>query len=162
VWTAWHGGVTVGVLVWRAARVGGAGVHRVPRLVQRNLYHSSGEAVKKSAPMGKKSGPSPGWPEWSTRLWPRSRRFSYQLSCDVLQICLFVKQQCTNLASLGVSHKPLVQLESQECKVHLNIEIKLCQYRQSHTDPFCTLYLCCCWLQVCHTSHTQTGQLLLH
>jgi hypothetical protein len=79
VWTARHGGVAVGVLGRRAARAeGGACVHCVPGLVRRNLYHSYGEVVKKSAPTGKKSGPSPGWPERSMRPWPmRSRRFSY-------------------------------------------------------------------------------------
>jgi hypothetical protein len=39
----WHGGVTVGVPVRRAARAeGGAGMRRVPGLVRWNRYHSSG------------------------------------------------------------------------------------------------------------------------
>jgi hypothetical protein len=89
-----RGGVGTGVPVWCAAwEGGGAGVHHVPGLVRRNQNHSSGEVVKKSAPTGKKSAPSPGWPERSTLPRPmRSQRFSYQLSDDGFQICLFVKQ----------------------------------------------------------------------
>jgi hypothetical protein len=62
-------------------------------LVRWNQYNCSGEVVTKSAPTGKKLAPSPGWPERSMMPWPmRSQHFSYQLSCDGFQICLFVKQ----------------------------------------------------------------------